>query len=241
MFQLGVEFHTFSIVARCQRTGMLGVGITTRPPAVGSRCPYVEPDVGAISTQANADPRLGIVGIRLLQMGFSPSKVLQDMESSDTYIEYRQLGIVDREGNTAVRTGSQNRDWAGHIAKKNYVAMGNNLLGEHVVQAMARAFEESPDEDLEERLMRAIEAGRDAGGQHGGQRSASLLVYQRDEFPRVSLRVDDHDEPLVELRRLLELYKPLIPYYQLRPSDPTVPHFLEWLQQQRGGTPAKPQ
>ncbi len=217
-----VGADTFTIVARCERTGMLGIGLTTREMAIGSRCPYGKARVGAVATQASTDPRLGHLALKLLGMGYSAPKALKELVDSDPHIERRQLGVVDKDGNSAAYTGSNLKDWAGHIIKKNYVAMGNSLVGEKTITAMADAFEASPEESLDESLMLAIEAGRDAGGQHGGQVSAALLVYDWQVFPRIDLRVDHHDEPVGELRRLLELYRPLIPYYQQRPSDPSI-------------------
>ena len=102
------------------------------------------------------------------------------------------------------------------------MAMGNVLVSSRVVDAIAKEFEDSASEDLEDRLLRAIEAGRDAGGQHGGQTSAGLLVYDREVFPRVDLRVDLHEEPIGELRRIFDVYKPQIEYFNLRPADPTI-------------------
>lgn len=221
--QPGIPFHTFSITARCGRTGRLGVAITTRAITVGSRCPFVKANVGAVATQANTNPRLGPMALRLMETGHSASEALKELEASDPYIEYRQLAVVDRDGNSAARTGRENQEWAGHIAERNYVAMGNVLLGRHVIEAMSHAFEESPDEELEERLLLAIEAGRDAGGQHGGQISSGLLVYDEEEYPRVDLRVDEHPEPVGELRRIFQLYMPQIDFYNMRPKDPTIP------------------
>lgn len=232
-FKNFIDTDTFTIVARCERTGMLGVGLTTREIAVTSRCPHVKARVGAVSTQARTDPRLGHLAIKLLELGYSASKVVEELKASDPYIEHRQIGVVDRDGNSAAYTGSDNRDWAGHISQKNYIAMGNALTSEEVVRAMAEAFEASAGETLEERLMRVIEAGRDAGGQHGGQHSAGILIYDREIFPRVDLRVEHHDEPVGELRRILEIYKPLVPYYAQRPSDPTIGSFDEWLLRQK--------
>ena len=220
---LGIDYHTFTIVGRCSRTGMLGVAITTGDIAVGSRCPYVKPQVGAVSTQAFTDPRLGPFALRLLEMGYSCSAALKQIEASDPHIERRQLGLVDRDGNSAARTGSLNGPWAGHIAKQDYVAMGNVLAGEAVVQAMAAAFEEGPQQDLAERLLRAIEAGQEAGGEARnttGFHSAALLVYGTDTFSRIDLRVDEHATPIVELRRVFENYQPKVDYYNLRANDP---------------------
>ena len=136
----GIDYHTFTIVGRCQRTGMLGVAITTSDIAVGSRCPYVKPLVGAVSTQAYTDPRLGPFALRLLETGYSCSAALQQVEASDPHIELRQLGLVDRDGNSAARTGSLNKPWAGHIANRDYVAMGNALAGGQGVQVIATAY-----------------------------------------------------------------------------------------------------
>ena len=220
---LGIDYHTFTIVGRCRRTGMLGVAITTSDLAVGSRCPYVKPLVGAVSTQAFTDPRLGPFALRLLETGYSCSGALQQVETNDPYIDRRQLGLVDSDGNSAARTGTLNKPWAGHIADRNYVAMGNGLVGEQVVAAIATAYEQLESEDLEERLLRAIEAGQEAGGEASDftpYHSAALLVWGSQCFPRVDLRVDEHATPIIELRRILEIYKPRVDFFTLRASDP---------------------
>ena len=220
---VGIEFNTFTIIGRCARTGMLGVALTTSDIAVGSRCPHVKPMTGAVSTQATTDPRLGPFALRLMGIGYSAGRVIQELEASDPYIERRQLGVVDRDGNAAARTGANNNPWAGHIADTSYVAMGNGLLGEQVVQSMAEAFRDAESEDLEERLLRSLEAGQAAGGEaHDSTpyHSAALLVYDRETFARVDLRVDEHPQPIVELRRLLEIYVPKIPFFNLRAVNP---------------------
>lgn len=219
----GIEFNTFSIVGRCSRTGMLGIAITTSDITVGSRCPYVKPSVGAISTQASTDPSLGPFALRLLDLGYSANAALQQLEASDLHIERRQLGIVDRNGNAAARTGAMNNSWAGHTVGRDYVAMGNGLVGENVVNAMASVFLEAPQLDLEERLTRALEAGLQSGGEAQDStphHSAALLVYGSDSFSRVDLRVDEHATPVAELRRLLDIFAPKIEYFALRASDP---------------------
>ena len=203
----GIEFNTFSIIGRCARTGMLGIAITTSDITVGSRCPYVKPMVGAVSTQASTDPGLGPFALRLMELGYAAKGALQQVEASDPHIERRQLGLVDRNGDSAARTGAMNNPWAGHTTGRDYVAMGNGLVGEGVVQAMAAVFLESPQLDLEERLFRALEA-------------AALLVYASDTFSRVDLRVDEHPTPVAELRRLLDIFAPKIDYFALRASDP---------------------
>src|SRR5262245_44339933 len=172
----GVEFHTFTTIGRCARTGQLGIATTTRSLAVGARVPHVRPHLGAVAIMAIADARLGTTVLRLLEMGLKAPAVVEELARTDPYAEYRQLGVVDDDGFTA-RTGTMNRDWAGHHVGDGHVVLGNVLLGEHVLDAMERTFLAKLDDDLESRLLTALEAGRDAGGQHGGQRSAALLVY----------------------------------------------------------------
>jgi uncharacterized Ntn-hydrolase superfamily protein len=169
------------------------------------------------------NPRLGTLALDLLGQGLPAAQVVCRLAESDPHIERRQVGLVDARGGSAARTGTLNAAWAGHIARGNYVVMGNGLAGERVVQAMAEAFEVSEDEDLEERLLGAVEAGQEAGGEARDftpYHSAALLVYGSDTFSRVDLRVDDHPMPLIELRRLLGLLKPRIDYYALRARDP---------------------
>lgn len=226
---------TFAISARCERSGRFGVGITTRPMAVGARCPFIAPGIGIVVTMATTDPRLGPLGLSLLRQGYSAAKVLAELAASDPHVERRQLSVIDRDGNAAARTGTGNKVWSGHTAKRNLVAMGNNLTSERTVSAMLQAFESRPGDEIEERLLRAIEAGRDAGGQNGGQHSANLVSYDRETYAYVDLRVDEHAEPVGELRRLYDLYRPTAPYFYQRPGRPDEfpSQEGEWLATQR--------
>ena len=122
---------TFTIIGRCDRTGMVGVALATSEIAVASRCPRAKAKVGVVSTQAYTDPRLGWLAIQLLDLGFTATKVLQDLLSSDLHIERRQIGIVDKDGNAAAHTGKQNLPWAGHIARKNMVAGEQQITAHH--------------------------------------------------------------------------------------------------------------
>jgi len=219
----GIEFNTFSITGRCARTGMLGIAITTSDISVGARCPYVKSLVGAVATQASTDPNLGIFALKLMEQGYSASGALKQLEISDPHIERRQLGLVDRNGNSAARSGSMNNEWSGHIARPNHVAMGNGLVGEGVAQAMSKLFLDNPELDLEERLLRALEAGLEAGGEAKDatpHHSSGLLVHGSDPFSRVDLRVDQHPTPVAELRRILNILTPRIEYFSLRAGDP---------------------
>jgi uncharacterized Ntn-hydrolase superfamily protein len=224
-----VEFSTFTVIGRCARTGRLGVGTATRSLAVGARVPHARAGLGAVAIMAIADARLGQMALRLLELGHKAPSVIDELVRADPYAEYRQLGVIDADGFASARTGKMNRDWAGHHVGEGSIVLGNVLTGERVLDAMGAAFAADPGEDLEERLMRSIEAGRDAGGQHGGQRSAALLVYDDRPFAHVDLRVDVHDEPVGELRRVFDVYRPAIPYYNLRQVDARVPPLPDWL------------
>src|SRR3546814_8326462 len=157
-----------------------------------------------------------------------------DVCSSDL-AEYRQLAVIDDDGFAAARTGTHNRDWAGHHVRDNFIALGNVLVGEDVLDAIERGFDAAPEAPLEDRLMQAVEAGRDAGGQHGGKNSAALLVYADKPFPRVDLRVDVHDEPVGELRRGYDVFRPAIDYYSLRLVDARVKPLHERSEERRVG------
>jgi uncharacterized Ntn-hydrolase superfamily protein len=220
---------TFSIIGRCERSGMFGVAIATSEMAVGSRCIHAAPGVGAVISQAATNPRLGHLGLRLLRVGYPAAKVVAELAASDGFAERRQLGCVDVSGLTAARTGSANRPWAGHRVAPNVVAAANAVVGAPVVEAMFETFQSGAELPLWERLLRALEAGKRAGGEPNGEKSGGLYVVDREPFAKVDLRVDLHPEPVAELRRLADAYFPLIAYYGLRPFDPNLPPAAEWL------------
>jgi uncharacterized Ntn-hydrolase superfamily protein len=213
---------TFTVMARCPDSGKLGIATATRSLAVGARVPHAAANSGVVAIMAIADPRLGDTALRLLDLGYKAPGVIDALVASDPRYEYRQLGVIDADGYAAARTGANNRDWAGHHIRDNLIALGNVLVGEHVLDAIEDGYLSSAGESFEERLMRALEAGRDAGGQHGGQNSAAILVYADRRYPRLDLRVDVHDEPVGELRRVWDAYATAIDYYWQRQIDPTV-------------------
>jgi uncharacterized Ntn-hydrolase superfamily protein len=224
---------TFSLIGRCERTGMFGIAISTSEMAVGSRCIHVAPNVGAIITQASTNPRLGFLGLNLLRAGNSATRVLDQVAASDQFVERRQLGCLDVTGLGAARTGAGNRPWAGHRVERNVVVAANAVVGAEVADAMFDAFKRGSDLLLWDRLLRSLEAGKAAGGQPDGETSSGLYVVDRDTYPMVDLRVDLHATPVVELRRLADAYFPLVSYYNLRPGDPNVPPAADWLAAQR--------
>jgi uncharacterized Ntn-hydrolase superfamily protein len=223
---------TFTVIARCARSAKMGFCQATSTPAVGWRCCDVVHGRGVVAVQAHADYRQLQLASRLLAFGYSPAKVLKDLSESDPYHAFRQIAVIDAEGRSATWTGPRARPWAGEIVGPDFVVTGNVLVGPQVVQAMADAFRASGDEPLEERLMRTVEAGRDAGGQAEGQTSCALVVHDVHAFPIVNLRVDVDLEPIGALRRIFDWFKPLIPYYVERTLDPgSVVPKKAWLEQ----------
>jgi len=151
------------MVARCPKTSALGVCVSTAVPAVGSRVPHVEAGVGAIATQAKTNVFYGINGLKMLKAGLSPRAALETMLVDDPERESRQVIIIDSEGRTAAFTGKETVGWKGHLLGENYVVAGNLLVGGQVIESMAQTFRESKGE-LAERLLKALEAGQEAGG-----------------------------------------------------------------------------
>ncbi|MBL8378682.1 MAG: DUF1028 domain-containing protein [Burkholderiales bacterium] len=227
-FERGALHHTFTAIGRCPRTGRFGVAVATREMAVGSRVPFVRAGVGAIATQAFTDPRLGEAALRLLQEGRPADAVLADIRAGDAHFAWRQIGIVDRHGGVAVHTGTRNSVWAGHGSGPGFAVLGNVLVGEGVIAAMAKAMRNTAKETIEVRLMQALDSGTRAGGQPDGQRSAALLVHENEGFAILDLRVDDHDDPMAELWRLFHRLHPLLPYYRERPNNPTIGRVGDW-------------
>ena len=195
------------MVARCPKTLALGVCVSTAVPAVGSRVPHVEAGVGAIATQAKTNIFYGTNGLGLLKAGLSPQAALEAMLKEDPDRESRQVIIIDREGRTAAFTGKETVGWKGHLVCKDYVVAGNMLAGSKVIDAMAQTFGNSEGE-LAERLLEALEAGQEAGGDKRGRTSTALLVAGREQRGNRSifdLRVDEHPNPVRELRRIFDM------------------------------------
>lgn len=214
-----IELNTFSITARCKRTGMLGMAVSTAVPAVGSICPFVEANVGAIATQSWVNPYFGIDGLALLREGLSAPEVLAKLLADDSGREVRQIGIVDAQGRTAVHTGAECVDWAGHIEGDNFTVQGNMLVGAATIDAMAEAAAKSEASPLHERLMLVLEAGQAVGGDKRGKQSACLKVFKNEAYAYCDLRVDEHRHPVAELRRVLEVAKQqLLPFIDGMPT-----------------------
>jgi uncharacterized Ntn-hydrolase superfamily protein len=205
---------TYSIAACDLEAGQWGVATQSKFLAVGSVVPWAEPQVGAIATQAYANPRYGPEGLSLLREGLSAEEVVARLTSADEGRDHRQLGIVDREGRSASYTGAECLEWAGERTGPCYAAQGNILVSAETVHAIAETFDSSSGA-LVERLMACLDAAQAAGGDRRGQQSAALLVVEQDggyaklSDTVVELRVEDHERPLEELRRLYRLHEAL--------------------------------
>lgn len=216
---------TFTLVARCPETRRLGVGIATYSLGVGGYCPFFARGIAALSTQAFANPALGPMAVAALRSGCTPDAALRELAGGDPGFSYRQVCIVDADGTVAMHTGADTRSWSGHRVGDGFAAFGNVLAGEATVAAMAASYDGS-DGDLAERLLAAIEAGRDAGGQASAtgarlpERSAALIVQGDDIVEDLNLRVDLHDDAVTELRRVYAGYAPYLDYYALRARAP---------------------
>jgi uncharacterized Ntn-hydrolase superfamily protein len=198
---------TYSIAACDLARGQWGVAVQSKFLAVGSVVPWAEPGAGAIATQAYANPRYGPDGLALLRQGLAAAEVVERLIGPDDGREERQFGVVDAAGRAATFTGSECLDWAGGRTGRGYAAQGNILVSGETVDALAETFEASAG-SLAERLLEALAAAQAAGGDRRGQQSASLLVVERDggyaglSDTLVDLRVDDHEAPIQELKRL---------------------------------------
>jgi len=199
------EFNTFSIVARCPRTGVLGVAVATAVPAVGSTCPFTRSGVGAASTQSWVNPYLAIAALDGIERGQNAADALEAAIAADDGRSLRQIGIVDRNGRAASWSGSDCTPWFGHLTGDGFAAQGNMLAGPQTIAAMAGAFRDSEACTLDERLMRALEAGEAAGGDKRGKQSAALRIHGAEAYPLLDMRVDEHPEPIPELRRILAI------------------------------------
>lgn len=193
---------TWSIIARDPDTGAYGIAVASRFFAVGALCPHIRPGIGALSTQALINPTYGPRGLALLSSGTSAEEVITQLVTADAGRDARQLHVIDTQGRSAAHTGSDCIGWCGHRGTDNLSVAGNMLAGPAVVEATLETFLQSAGQPLAERLMGAMEAGEAAGGDKRGRQSATVLIHTTEDYPALSLRADDHPDPLAELRRL---------------------------------------
>jgi uncharacterized Ntn-hydrolase superfamily protein len=220
---------TYGLVARCPRTGRLGIAVASYSIAIGLYCgDAARANTGATITLGYPNPGNNALALRLLAQGFTPRLALSELIKNDPDADYRQICVIDREGDVAAHTGAMTRGWSGHRVGTNgrgHVAFGEMLAGQQVADAISAGYGADPAADLEERLLAALEAGRDAGGQVGRAealpaRSALVIVQGIFDYSDWDLRVDMHSEAVGELRRVHEEYKPNAAYYVQRALNP---------------------
>ena len=217
---------TYSIVACDLEARQWGVAVQSKFLAVGAICPFAEAEVGAVATQSYVNPRYGPDGLALLREGLPAEEAVQHLTAADEGRAQRQLGIVDGQGRAATFTGDECMDWAGGRTGPCYAAQGNILVGEETVAALAATFEANPQLPLVQRLLECLTAGQAAGGDRRGQQSASVLVVERNggyaglSDILVDLRVDDHERPIEELRRIYGLHRRL---FEVSPREDWLP------------------
>jgi uncharacterized Ntn-hydrolase superfamily protein len=193
---------TWSIIARDNATGQIGIAVATRFFAVGALVPHIAAGIGGIATQALVNPYYGIDGVKLLREGRGPREIVDTLISADDGRETRQLHIMDASGRIAAHTGSECVDWCGHLEGNGFSIAGNMLAGARVLDETARGYSDNAKLPFARRLIAAMRAGEAAGGDKRGRQSAALLIHGEEEWSALDLRVDDHADPLAELERL---------------------------------------
>ena len=217
---------TYSIVGCDLEARQWGVAVQSKFLAVGALCPFAEAEVGAVATQSFVNPRYGPDGLALLREGLSAEEAVERLTAADEGRAQRQLGIVDREGRAATYTGERCFAWAGGRTGAGYAAQGNILVGEETVDALAATFEATAGLPFVQRLIECLGAAQAAGGDRRGQQSAALIVVQKDggyaglSDTLVDLRVDDHERPIEELRRIYGIHRRL---FEVSPRDDWLP------------------
>src|SRR5215472_9051999 len=217
---------TYSIVACDLDARQWGVAVQSKFLAVGAICPYAEAEVGAVATQSFVNPQYGPDGLALLREGLAAEEAVERLTAADEGREHRQLGIVDGQGRAATYTGDSCLDWAGGRTGAGYATQGNILVGAETVAALAMTFEANRQLPLVQRLLECLSAAQAAGGDRRGQQSASVLVVERNggyaglSDVLVDLRVDDHERPIQELRRIYGIHRRL---FEVSPREDWLP------------------
>ncbi|GIZ12661.1 DUF1028 domain-containing protein [Pseudomonas sp. NCCP-436] len=212
---------TFSIVGRCAETGQLGIAISSSSIAVGARCPWLRAGVGAVSSQNITLPALGPQILDELEAGLEPEAALQQVLRRNGYSQYRQVAVLDSKGHAALFSGSESLGVHNAVMGEQCVAAGNLLAGPQVINAMVQAFENSAG-ILADRLLSAMQAALSEGGEAGPVHSAALKVVDDLTWPLIDLRVDwAEQDPIGELERLWQAYRPQMQDYVIRALDPT--------------------
>lgn len=210
---------TWSIVAKDLKTGAIGIAVTTCAFAVGARVPFGAARIGAVATQSFVNPLYGIDGLSLLKEGYSAEEVLALVTAADPGKALRQAHVIDRDGRTAAFTGDECVPWCGSVSAPLVSVAGNMLANASVVEDTLATYLAQSTLDFDDRLIAALEAGQRAGGDKRGKQSAAIRIWTSDEYPAIDIRVDDHAEPLIELRRLWRVaHQRYVPFQAAGPS-----------------------
>ncbi|MDF2095269.1 DUF1028 domain-containing protein [Aquibaculum arenosum] len=210
---------TFSIVARCPRSGQFGIAAATAMPAVGKLLTHAQSGVGAVATQARINPYLGIDGLALLAQGVPAPDVIEALKPRDPRMDLRQVAVIDAAGRAAAFTGEGCPAWSGHITGEGYSFQGNRLAGANVLERARERFLALESEALPERLVEALASADAGGGDLKGERSATLYVVDSEDYPLWDIRVDEHPRPIEELRRLLQVFaRDVVPHIKRMPT-----------------------
>jgi uncharacterized Ntn-hydrolase superfamily protein len=215
------RLSTFSIVGRDPRTGQLGVAVSTADVGAGRLVTWAKAGVGAVATQSWPSLYLAIDALAMMEGGAPAPEAMERVLRDDPGRSVRQLGIVDAHGGSAAFSGDECTEWYGEITGANFAAQGNMLLRGDTVTALAESFQSTADSDLDlaERLVRALEAGQAGGGDKRGRQCAALLVVDREAYPLWDIRVDEHPQPVAELRRIYEVARlDLLPFVEGLPN-----------------------
>ena len=211
---------TFSLVARCKETGMLGTAVTSSSPAVAARCSYTRSNVGAISTQNVTDPSLGKKSLDFLETGLTSIQVVEKIKSTNKHLEYRQVLIIDSKGNTAIHSGNNSLGIWSEAIGDNVISAGNLLANKEVTKVIISAFEQNKGH-LADRMLAGLKAGLDAGGEEGPIHSAGIKISHQVSWPIIDLRCDwTEDCPITKLFEIWKVYKPQVDDYIQRAMDP---------------------
>lgn len=199
------ELTTFSIIARCPRTGQLGGAVSSADIAAGRLVLWPRSDVGVVATQSWPNLYLAIDALSLLESGFTAAAALAKVLAGDPDTAVRQLGVLDRDGTSSAWTGESCTTWCGHMTGENFAAQGNMLRNADTVEALSDTFTNTTRLDLSERLVQCLEAAQLAGGDKRGRQCSALVIVADEEYPLWDLRVDEHVDPVAELRRIHDI------------------------------------
>ncbi len=209
---------TFTIVAHDPENRTCGVALASRMPAIGALTVFAHAELGAVATQALINPLLGVDVLERLRSQ-SAAEALKEVLAQDPEPDSRQVAVVDGRGRSAAHTGSMTHPWCGHRVGEGYAVAGNILTGADTLDAMVRSWEAEPERPFDERLLSALEAGQAAGGDRRGKQSAALYVHTGHPYPYLDLRVDEHPDPVAELRRVHGVARrELLPFVEALPT-----------------------